>query len=315
MLLLALVALHLFRATRARRPEEPIVVAVMGVYGPVALALVTVARAVALGVVAGDFAGQSTQTLKAADDAFDDPALLIPQYLGISAVLALAFWLVKGSLDAMRVGLLNRFMGIVGIALGPALRARLRHADPARVADRPGSAVRRILAARTAPGVGIGRGVALARRGGTRRAGGACSRRAGGGGPQRRGRARRPGCAPQGPAARQARPRIGWRRMGAPRAFLATGLALVAAGLAACGDAKLDTDRAEAAIRSGITRQTGVKIDTVRCPDDVVARRGETFRCVARASNGQRAGVEVRQRDDEGSVSWRLIGARKRAGN
>jgi hypothetical protein len=120
MLLLALVALHLFRATRARRPEEPLVVAVMGVYGPVALALVTVARAIALGVVAGDFAGQSTQTLKAADDAFDDPALLIPQYLGISAVLALAFWLVKGSLDAMRVGLLNRFMGIVGIALGPA---------------------------------------------------------------------------------------------------------------------------------------------------------------------------------------------------
>ena len=48
----------------------------------------------------------------AAEDAFEDPALLIPQYLGISAVLALAFWLVKGSLDAMRVGLLNRFMGM-----------------------------------------------------------------------------------------------------------------------------------------------------------------------------------------------------------
>ena len=120
MLLLALVALHLYRATRARRPEEPFVVAVMAVYGPVALALVTVTRAVALGVIAGDFSGQSTQTLKAADEAFDDPALLIPQYVGISAVLALAFWLVKGSLDAMRVGLLNRFMGIVGIALGPA---------------------------------------------------------------------------------------------------------------------------------------------------------------------------------------------------
>jgi MFS family permease len=120
MLLLAVVALHLYRAIRARRPEEPVVVAVMGVYGPFALALVTVARAIALGVIAGDFSDQSTQTLKAADDAFEDPALLIPQYLGISAVLALAFWLVKGSLDAMRVGLLSRFMGIVGIALGPA---------------------------------------------------------------------------------------------------------------------------------------------------------------------------------------------------
>jgi hypothetical protein len=120
MLLLAVVALHLFRATRARRPEEPLVVAAMGIYGPVALALVTVSRAIALSVIAGDFADSSAQTLAAADDAFQDPALLIPQYAGISAVLALAFWLVKGSLDAMRVGLLNRFMGVVGIALGPA---------------------------------------------------------------------------------------------------------------------------------------------------------------------------------------------------
>ena len=104
--------------------------------------------------------------------------------------------------------------------------------------------------------------------------------------------------------------------MGAAKAFLATGLALAALGLAACGDAaKLDTDRAETAIRSGITRQTGVKIDTVRCPDDVEAKRGETFRCVAQASNGQRARVEVRQRDDEGSVSWRLIAQRQRTAN
>jgi hypothetical protein len=120
MLLLAVVALHLYRATRARRPDAPAVVAVMGLYGPVALALVTVARAVALGVIAGDFAGRPDQTLEAADDAFNDPALLIPQYAGISAVLALAFWLVKGSLDAMRLGLLSRFMGVLGIALGPA---------------------------------------------------------------------------------------------------------------------------------------------------------------------------------------------------
>ena len=103
--------------------------------------------------------------------------------------------------------------------------------------------------------------------------------------------------------------------MGAAKAFLSAGLVLAAVGLAACGEAKLDTDRAESAIRSGITRQTGVKIDNVRCPEDVEAQRGETFRCVARASNGQRARVEVTQRDDEGSVSWRLIGQRQRKGN
>lgn len=100
--------------------------------------------------------------------------------------------------------------------------------------------------------------------------------------------------------------------MGAARASLAACLVLASAGLTACGEAKLDTDKAESAIRSGITRQTGVKIATVRCPEEVEARRGETFRCVAVASNGQRARVEVRQRDDEGSVSWRLIGQRQR---
>ena len=49
-----------------------------------------------------------------------DPALQIPRYMGFSGALALGFWLVKASLDAMRVGLLTRFMGVVGIALGPA---------------------------------------------------------------------------------------------------------------------------------------------------------------------------------------------------
>ena len=95
--------------------------------------------------------------------------------------------------------------------------------------------------------------------------------------------------------------------MSGTRALLGIGLALVAAGVAACGEAKLDTERAESAIRTGITRQTGVKINSVRCPNDVEAKQGHTFRCVARASNGQRARVEVTQKDDEGSVSWRLV--------
>jgi Domain of unknown function (DUF4333) len=95
--------------------------------------------------------------------------------------------------------------------------------------------------------------------------------------------------------------------MGARTAALATGIAVLAAGVAACGESKLDTGEAESEIRAGITRQTGVKIESVRCPDNVEARAGDTFRCVATASNGQRARVEVTQRDDEGSVTWRLV--------
>ena len=120
-LLLTVVAVYLYRAIRARRPDEPHVVLVVGVYGPVALAAVTLARAIALTVISGDFASSPSQTLESADDALKDPALLIPQFVGISAVLALAFWLVKGSLDAMRVGLLTRFMGVLGIGIAVAL--------------------------------------------------------------------------------------------------------------------------------------------------------------------------------------------------
>ena len=51
----------------------------MGVYGPVGMALITVAQAVALTIIAGDFADRPSQTLAAAEDALEDPALLIPR--------------------------------------------------------------------------------------------------------------------------------------------------------------------------------------------------------------------------------------------
>ena len=95
--------------------------------------------------------------------------------------------------------------------------------------------------------------------------------------------------------------------MSAPRGALVAGLVLMAAAGSGCGESRLDTDRVESAIRGGITRQTGVKVDTVRCPDEVKARKGDTFSCLARASNGRRARVEVTQRDDEGAVSWRVV--------
>jgi hypothetical protein len=93
------------------------------------------------------------------------------------------------------------------------------------------------------------------------------------------------------------------------RASLA-GLALLAAAAGGCGTDKIDTDRAERAIRAGITRQTGLKIASVSCPAEVEVRQGDTFNCVARATNGQRARVEVTQRDDEGGVTWRLVEGR-----
>jgi hypothetical protein len=122
-LLLIVVAVHLYRAAKARNPDQQSVVLVMGVYGPFAFAASTMMRAVTYAIIADDFTGRAIQLQSeaAADDLRDSPVIDVANVLGLTGVLALGFWLVKGSLDAMRIGLLTRFMGVLGIALGPAL--------------------------------------------------------------------------------------------------------------------------------------------------------------------------------------------------
>jgi hypothetical protein len=120
-LLLVVVAVHLYRAAKDRNPDQQSLVLVVGVYGPAAFAASTLTRAVTYTILADDFAGRAVQTERVADDLLGTPALDVANALGLTGVLALGFWLVKGSLDAMRVGLLTRLMGVMGIALGPAL--------------------------------------------------------------------------------------------------------------------------------------------------------------------------------------------------
>jgi hypothetical protein len=97
------------------------------------------------------------------------------------------------------------------------------------------------------------------------------------------------------------------------RPLLATALVpavLCATALAACGEAQIDSGKAEAAINRGLTRQTGIAIRSVSCPDDVKVERGGRFRCEAVARNGDRAQVLVTQRDDDGTVTWRVVPSR-----
>jgi len=119
LILLLAVTLHLWSAMKARRPEEPQVVFVMGVYGPIAAGIGTIVVGLALAIAATSFTDKQFQTIDAADDAFRTVQLI--GLLSFSGSLALAFWFVKGSLDAMRMGLLSRLTGIVGIATGPGL--------------------------------------------------------------------------------------------------------------------------------------------------------------------------------------------------
>src|SRR5207237_10018822 len=92
---------------------------VSSIAGPFSAAVGTIVVGIALATAASSFTDRQFQTIKAADDAFRTVQLL--GLLSFSGSLALAFWFVKGCLDAMRVGLMSRFMGVVGIALGPGL--------------------------------------------------------------------------------------------------------------------------------------------------------------------------------------------------
>jgi Domain of unknown function (DUF4386) len=122
-LLLAFTIVHLQRATKARNPELASVPLVIGLAGAIALGIGFVGHAVALGAEASDFATRQFATPAAADKAAEDAATQgLPLLSGIFAfagTIAVSFWFVIASLNAMRVGLLTRFMGVLGIIVGP----------------------------------------------------------------------------------------------------------------------------------------------------------------------------------------------------
>ncbi len=118
LLLLTYVALFLYRATKARNPSLTPFVLIAAVFGPVALAMASLAHDVYLAVAAADFTGREVQSVQAAEDLTKGSFAQVSLGLSLAGTLALAFWFVIGSLNAMRVGLLTRFMGILGIIIG-----------------------------------------------------------------------------------------------------------------------------------------------------------------------------------------------------
>jgi hypothetical protein len=116
-LLLAVSLWYLFNATRARRPELPRVALVLAFVGPVLLALAGLLVQLDLVDRAGEFLASGARSETRADDLVADRPALI-QSIGLSGALAMAFATVIISQNAMRVGLLSRFLGVLGIVVG-----------------------------------------------------------------------------------------------------------------------------------------------------------------------------------------------------
>jgi hypothetical protein len=118
-LLFAFAVVHLYRATRARYPELQRATLIVGLLGVVGVAVGSVIHTLQLASEASDIAARNFATPQSADNAAEDatpsPLLLMP------GTVALASWGVLASLAAMRVGLLTRFMGVLGIMSGVGL--------------------------------------------------------------------------------------------------------------------------------------------------------------------------------------------------
>ncbi len=69
---------------------------------------------------------------------------------------------------------------------------------------------------------------------------------------------------------------------------------------------QIDTDRAEAEIKRDLAAQTGAPLRSVRCPDEVDAKKGARFSCTAIAGDGSRIPIRVTQTDGNGGVRWRI---------
>jgi hypothetical protein len=110
---------YLWGAARAREPNlRPWFIGWVAVAGGVIQGVSVIVYVIGFGSAASDFVSHGSQTYPEANALLTRASLVAPQignYLGIF-LLAVAFVLV--SLNAMRVGLLTRFLGYLGIIAG-----------------------------------------------------------------------------------------------------------------------------------------------------------------------------------------------------
>jgi hypothetical protein len=109
---------YLFRATRARRPGYPQLALVLAAVGVVTYGVGRGVSQIAYTTGAMNFVDSADKSNSAATDAVLTAPFSVGQILSQVGGLAVAFALVLLGLNAMRVGLLTRFMGILGAIVG-----------------------------------------------------------------------------------------------------------------------------------------------------------------------------------------------------
>jgi hypothetical protein len=115
---LAATLVFIFDVARARNPRAQSFIRVIAWLGPILVAITGVAYAIVIGIKANQFATSGAQTYVEANRLTSSGILVVLQLLGQLAALLLTAGYVFVALNAMRVGLLTRFMGYLGIFAG-----------------------------------------------------------------------------------------------------------------------------------------------------------------------------------------------------
>ena len=116
-LFLAGVLVYLFRATKARKPEFPSIALALAVLGPLLLAIAGPLSDLSRLDIADEFLSSGPRTEARAEDLLEDRSVAAAA-IGSGGTLAIAISLVLININAMRVGLLSRFMGVIGAIIG-----------------------------------------------------------------------------------------------------------------------------------------------------------------------------------------------------
>lgn len=117
-LLLPVALGYLYRATLARRPEAPPLALPLLIAASVALAIAIVLQDVLRVDLAGEFAGGSDQSEEVADSLSEGSAGEVVGFVQLGLRIPFGIGIILIALNAMRAGLLGRFMGFIGIGVG-----------------------------------------------------------------------------------------------------------------------------------------------------------------------------------------------------
>jgi hypothetical protein len=109
---------YLYGAVAARNGDVRSFVRYLAITGAVVAAVVGIAYAIAIAIKANDFVSHGNQTYEQANKLTGSGPLAFLPLLGQFASLLLAVGFVMIALNAMRIGLLTRFMGYLGIFTG-----------------------------------------------------------------------------------------------------------------------------------------------------------------------------------------------------